>query len=208
MTPSIAQETELISWEEAEKRYARHSITFAEKIELLKGLDDRNGFIAAVIAGLEGRLTAWKLDHKQCLDEIKKQPEEWVRKFLVDALIVIYGKDIAGTHERIVELELMRSLLADNKKRRSYEGREAMITAIKKIPIQSLVVLNKLRTTSSRIQACCPFHNDTRPSLTIFLKDNHFKCWSCGTGGDVISFWMALNNVTFNEALEALGGKL
>lgn len=208
MTPSIAQETELISWEEAEKRYARQSITFTEKIELLKGLDDRTGFIAAVIAGLEGRKEAWKLDHKETLDEIKKQPEEWVRKFLVDALIVIYGKDIAGTRERIDELNLLKELLSNGKKRKTFQDRNAMIGAIKKIPIESLITLKKLRTTPTRFQSCCPLHDDKRPSFTIFRQDNNFKCWSCGKGGDVIAFWMALNNCDFNEALDALGGKV
>lgn len=41
----------------------------------------------------------------------------------------------------------------------------------------------------------CPFHNDNKPSMKIYEKS--FYCWSCGTGGDLITFvsrYFNLNN--------------
>lgn len=34
----------------------------------------------------------------------------------------------------------------------------------------------------------CPFHNDRRPSMKIYPHDRGYYCFSCGAGGDVITF--------------------
>jgi hypothetical protein len=37
----------------------------------------------------------------------------------------------------------------------------------------------------------CPFHDDTRPSLTEWVAPDagpRFRCWACGAGGDVLEF--------------------
>lgn len=36
--------------------------------------------------------------------------------------------------------------------------------------------------------AVCPFHDDTNPSMNISPSKRIFKCFSCGTGGNAISF--------------------
>ena len=52
----------------------------------------------------------------------------------------------------------------------------------------------------------CPFHEDKTPSFTIYPTTNTFYCFSCSRGGDVIDFYMELNNCDFQTALEALAG--
>lgn len=34
----------------------------------------------------------------------------------------------------------------------------------------------------------CPFHNDKKPSMKIYPHDKGYYCFSCGAGGDVITF--------------------
>ena len=51
----------------------------------------------------------------------------------------------------------------------------------------------------------CPFHDDHRPSLTVDPDRQSFKCWSCGKGGDVISFVQEQERVDFVEAMRILG---
>jgi len=34
----------------------------------------------------------------------------------------------------------------------------------------------------------CPFHNDRRPSFTVYPKEQKWWCYGCSRGGDVISF--------------------
>lgn len=48
----------------------------------------------------------------------------------------------------------------------------------------------------------CPFHADTRPSLSVSPEKGLFHCFSCGAGGDSLTFLMRLKGVTFPEALE------
>lgn len=51
----------------------------------------------------------------------------------------------------------------------------------------------------------CPFHTgDNSPSLKVY-KDN-FHCHACGADGDIFTFVMMMDNLSFKEAFESLGG--
>ena len=57
--------------------------------------------------------------------------------------------------------------------------------------------------------AICPFHNDTNPSLTISQEKQIFKCFTCGVGGDGITFVRRYKNCPYLEALKivaSIGG--
>ncbi len=49
--------------------------------------------------------------------------------------------------------------------------------------------------------AICPFHNDTNPSLNISVEKQIYKCFSCGEGGNAISFVRNYEHVSFDEAV-------
>ena len=67
--------------------------------------------------------------------------------------------------------------------------------------------LNKLKTvSSSQAIACCAFHNDRNPSLSINLETGAFFCFSCGAkSGGVIDFLMQLKGYSFKEAAKEVG---
>jgi DNA primase len=48
----------------------------------------------------------------------------------------------------------------------------------------------------------CPFHSDKHPSLSV--KADTWKCWACGTGGDVLNFTQKYFGLSFVEAAEKL----
>ena len=50
----------------------------------------------------------------------------------------------------------------------------------------------------------CPFHSEKTPSCTIFTDTQNFYCFGCGAGGDVITFIMKIENLTFPEAVKLL----
>ena len=56
----------------------------------------------------------------------------------------------------------------------------------------------------------CPFHDDTRPSLRIDDEKNDgvWRCDPCGQGGDVFTFVMVREGLTFAEAVAFLGERL
>ncbi len=49
--------------------------------------------------------------------------------------------------------------------------------------------------------AVCPFHDDTNPSLNISSEKQIYKCFSCGEGGNAISFVRNYEHVSFDEAV-------
>lgn len=50
----------------------------------------------------------------------------------------------------------------------------------------------------------CPFHNDNNPSFSVSQEYGFYKCFSCGEGGDAISFIEKIEHLTFKEAVEEL----
>lgn len=56
--------------------------------------------------------------------------------------------------------------------------------------------------------ALCPFHSDHSPSLIISPEKQIFNCFTCRTGGNVFSFIMKYENVSFVEALNIVAKKI
>lgn len=56
--------------------------------------------------------------------------------------------------------------------------------------------------------ALCPFHNDHSPSLIISPEKQIFNCFTCRTGGNVFSFLMKYENVSFAEAVSIVAKKV
>ena len=50
----------------------------------------------------------------------------------------------------------------------------------------------------------CPFHNEKSPSFSVSPGKQMFYCFGCGEGGNVFSFLMKYDNLTFQEAVKAL----
>ena len=50
--------------------------------------------------------------------------------------------------------------------------------------------------------AICPFHNDTNPSLSISPEKQIFRCFVCGTGGNVFTFLQEYLKISYIEAVQ------
>jgi DNA primase len=50
----------------------------------------------------------------------------------------------------------------------------------------------------------CPFHEDRQPSFVVFPQTQTFYCFGCQAHGDLITFLMRAENLTFPEALNVL----
>ena len=58
-----------------------------------------------------------------------------------------------------------------------------------------------LEKQGKNYKAICPFHDDHDPSLSISTDKQIFKCFVCGTGGNVFTFVQKIENVSFLEAV-------
>jgi DNA primase len=53
----------------------------------------------------------------------------------------------------------------------------------------------------------CPFHDEKSPSFSVRPSVGSFHCFGCGEGGDVISFVMKLDHLSFAETVERLAAR-
>lgn len=53
----------------------------------------------------------------------------------------------------------------------------------------------------------CPFHDERTPSFHVTPSKNLYHCFSCGEGGDVITFVRKIDALSFTEAVEKLAAK-
>ena len=53
----------------------------------------------------------------------------------------------------------------------------------------------------------CPFHDDHTPSLSVSSDKQIFKCFVCGTSGNVFNFLMEYEHISFLEAVNMLAQK-
>ena len=53
----------------------------------------------------------------------------------------------------------------------------------------------------------CPFHSEKTPSFSVNEQKQMFKCFGCGVGGNVYTFLMRQNNLSFPEAVKFLGNR-
>lgn len=65
----------------------------------------------------------------------------------------------------------------------------------------------ELRRFSDSYKGLCPFHSEKTPSFTVNERNQYFKCFGCGEGGDVISFVMKKEQMDFMEALRLLSDR-
>ena len=86
--------------------------------------------------------------------------------------------------------------------RSSFDDKERVRQAIDIVDLVGSYL--QLRREGRGYKALCPWHDDSRPSLQVNPERQSFKCWVCDIGGDVFSFLMKMENVTFPEALRTL----
>ncbi|MBS5964120.1 DNA primase [Finegoldia magna] len=66
----------------------------------------------------------------------------------------------------------------------------------------------ELKRAGSNYVGLCPFHNEKTPSFSVSPSKGIFHCFGCGVGGDVISFIMQKEGMSYPEAIKFLADKL
>jgi DNA primase len=62
----------------------------------------------------------------------------------------------------------------------------------------------QLTQKGRNLSGLCPFHSETKPSFTVAPDKGIFYCFGCGAGGNVISFLMQHQRLSFPEAAQEL----
>ena len=64
-----------------------------------------------------------------------------------------------------------------------------------------------LKRAGRNFTGLCPFHDEKTPSFNVNPERGSFYCFGCQEGGDVFSFLMQAENLTFVEAVRSLAGE-
>ena len=64
-----------------------------------------------------------------------------------------------------------------------------------------------LKKSGQNYKSLCPFHAEKTPSFMVSQPKQIFHCFGCGAGGDVVSFLMKHETLSFNEALQVIAKK-
>ncbi len=79
-----------------------------------------------------------------------------------------------------------------------------VIDRLEATPIEG--VAERLGLQVNRHKCLCPFHEDSRPSLTFNTYKNRYRCFVCDAHGGVIDLVRHIRNCGFREACQWLDG--
>ncbi|MDH3998233.1 MAG: DNA primase, partial [Desulfuromonadales bacterium] len=65
-----------------------------------------------------------------------------------------------------------------------------------------------LKHSGANHQGLCPFHQEKSPSFNVNSTRQIFHCFGCGVGGNVFSFLMRMEGLSFPEAVKRMGEKV
>lgn len=65
-----------------------------------------------------------------------------------------------------------------------------------------------LKRRGRNMVGLCPFHGEKTPSFNIYTENGSFYCFGCGTGGDVITFIMRIENLDYLDAVKFLAQRV
>ncbi|MBC7190114.1 DNA primase, partial [Candidatus Aerophobetes bacterium] len=57
-----------------------------------------------------------------------------------------------------------------------------------------------LTPSGRNYKALCPFHEEKTPSFIVSPEKQVFHCFGCGVGGNIFTFLMKWENISFPEA--------
>lgn len=65
----------------------------------------------------------------------------------------------------------------------------------------------ELKQRGQNYVGLCPFHSEKTPSFQVRDHDNYYHCFGCGVSGNVITFVMESQGLSFPEAVEYLAAR-
>ncbi|MEU6536648.1 DNA primase [Streptomyces sp. NPDC047000] len=77
------------------------------------------------------------------------------------------------------------------------------------VPIDSVVseYLQLRNAGGGNLKGLCPFHDEKSPSFQVSPSKGFFHCFGCQEGGDLITFVMKVDHLTFSESVERLAAR-
>lgn len=71
-------------------------------------------------------------------------------------------------------------------------------------PFYKTYLQGSLKPHGEKIQALCPFHKDTNPSLSLDIKTGLFNCFGCKAKGDIFDFYALRNSLDIKNDFQRI----
>ena len=65
-----------------------------------------------------------------------------------------------------------------------------------------------LKKTGNTFKGCCPFHHEKTPSFHVNPVKQFYHCFGCGESGDIFTFVMKQDGLTFMDAVRTLANRV
>lgn len=65
----------------------------------------------------------------------------------------------------------------------------------------------KLKRSSRGYESLCPFHDEQTPSFHVYTDTQSYYCFGCHEAGNIFTFLMKIENISFREALKILADR-
>lgn len=66
----------------------------------------------------------------------------------------------------------------------------------------------QLKRSGADYKGCCPFHQEKTPSFIVHSNEQYYHCFGCGASGNVFTFLMKQEGLTFEEAVQKLADRV
>ncbi|MEE9187271.1 MAG: CHC2 zinc finger domain-containing protein, partial [Bacteroidota bacterium] len=66
----------------------------------------------------------------------------------------------------------------------------------------------RLKKRGKNYVGLCPFHSEKTPSFTVSAERQLYHCFGCGAGGNVFTFFMQQEKISFAEAVRFLADRV
>lgn len=64
-----------------------------------------------------------------------------------------------------------------------------------------------LKRAGRTYKGLCPFHNEKTPSFVVYPENGSFYCFGCQKGGDIITYVMEAEHLSYREAVQELASR-
>lgn len=161
--------------------------------------DECNEYLPRLLPVLRSK----QLDYQEQVRRIQDlQVAQNIKDFY---MIFVDASGILNTRKRIETYEKAMEIIK-NKEIDVYLANVHAVASAKATPIETLYGFEKMKMSTSRVSALCPFHSERTPSFVIYRKNNTYHCFSCKVSGDSIDFMMRINKMDFKQAVKELSG--
>ena len=151
--------------------------------------------------------------HLKRLEELKKRCSEKGDEgglAMLEAAIELEQKELEAAERKFNWEKLKLEALQNEGKAKKLTDWKKEIEHIKlHVPIEEVIgQYVELKRSGERYLGRCPFHQDRRPSLVVYPETGSFYCYGCQKGGDVFTFLMEIEHLSFKEAVKVLSQRV